>query len=202
MVDKIDRPDPLNKYEILPSKETHDEGQRKQQDQRRDDDEFSSPGHEISWSKYRVSTPNRRVITLQRTDVRQAIFRQAMLQNRTTILEMDLILNDSRTLPRAHLVSSNLNDYWRWKGWVPGQVVPLEMMVQGQFLEVSIQELSPSSRTVGESTGTGRVQANAPKKVWPWQDAKTRELNWLWVAKICGGIIVGLWIIGKAARWW
>lgn len=194
MVDKIDRPDPINKYEILPSKETHDEGQRKK-DERRDEDEFSTPGHEVSWRKYRIGTPVRENMTLQQSEVRQAIFRQAMLQNRTAILEMDLILKDGRTLPRAQLVSSNMDDYWRWKGWVPGQVLPIELMNQGPFLKVSIQQLSTPSRHVGEVTGTKRVQVSAPQDV-------SKKINWLWITKVGAGIIVILWIIGKAARWW
>lgn len=180
MVDKIDRPDPVSKYDILPTKETHDEGQKKQ-DERREEDEFASPDTEQSWNKYRVAIPTRQMITLQREDIRQAVFRQTMLQNRTAILEMDFILADGRTLPRAHFVSSNLDDYWKWKGWVPGQVVPLDLMIQDPVIHVSIQQLSSPARAQNELTGTARVRAEAARK---------RRPNWF------------RRVINKLAGWW
>lgn len=200
MVDKIDRPDQLNKYDVIPTKETHDQGQHKQDDHR-DDDEYSSPGTEVSWNKYRISTPTRQVITMQRSDIRQAIFRQAMLQSRTAILEMDLILTNGNTLPRAHLVSSNMDDYWKWKGWVPGQVMPLDLMVQGSILKISVQQIKPTPRASADSTNSTRAPAAFQRKRYPWH-TPTRELDWLWIAKIGSGFIIGLWVIGKLARWW
>jgi hypothetical protein len=181
VVDKIDRPDPVSKYEILPSKETHDEGQKKQDERREDEDEFSSPGTELSWNKYRVSTPTRQMVSLQRSEIRQAIFHQAMLQSRTAALEMDLILVDGRTLPRVHFVSSNLDDYWKWKGWMPGQVIPLDLMIQDPVIKVSVQQLSSPARVVGESTATARVRTEAARK---------RRPNWFQR------------VIGKLSRWW
>lgn len=204
MVDKIDRPDHVNKYDVIPTKETHDQGQRKQDERREkgdEDDEYSSPGTEISWNKYRVSAPTRQVITMQRSDIRQAIFRQTMLQNRTAVLEMDLILTNGSTLPRAHLVSSNMDDYWKWKGWVPGQVMPLDLMVQGSILQVSIQQLKDSPQPTGKAVGPTHKPIAQPRKRYPWHTA-TRELNWLWIAKAGAAFIVGLWVIGKLTRWW
>jgi hypothetical protein len=201
MVDKIDRPDPVNKYDILPTKETHDEGQRKQGGQRDEDDEYSSPGTEISWNKYRIDTPNRQVITIPRSDIHQAIFRQAMLQSRTAVLEMDLLLTNGRTLPRTHMVSSNMDDYWKWKGWVPGQVVPLDLMVQGATFKISVQQLKPAPRPSGETTRSTRSPIATRRKRYPWH-TPAFKLDWLWIAKVVAGCIVGLWVIGKLARWW
>jgi hypothetical protein len=181
VVDKIDRPDPVSKYEILSTKETHDEGQKKQDERREDEDEFSTPGTEQSWNKYRTASPTRQVITLQRNDIRQAIFHQTMLQSRTAILEMDFILTDGRMLPRAHFVSSNLDDYWKWKGWMPGQVIPLDLMIQDPVIQLSIQQLSSPARASGESTGTARVRAASVRR---------RRLNWFQR------------VIRKLARWW
>lgn len=181
MVDKIDRPDPVSKYDILPTKETHDEGQKKQDERREDEDEFSSPGTEQSWNKYRVASPTRQVITLQRSDIRQAIFHQTMLQSRTAILEVDFILADGRTFPRAHFVSSNLDDYWKWKGWMPGQAIPLHLMIQDPVIKVSIQQVASPTRVMGEPTGTARVRAEIARK---------RRPNWLQR------------VISKLARWW
>lgn len=181
MVDKIDRPDPVSKYDILPTKETHDEGQKKQDERREDEDEFSSPGTELSWNKYRVASPTRQVVTLQRSDIRQAIFHQTMLQSRTAILEVDFILADGRTLPRAHFVSSNLDDYWKWKGWMPGQAIPIDLMIQEPVFKVSIQQLSAPARATGEPTGTARVRAGVTRK---------RRPNWFQR------------VISKLARWW
>lgn len=192
MVDKVDRPDPVKKYEILSTKETHDEGQRKQ-DERHDDDEYSTPGTEISWNKFQTSAPTRRSIRLQRSSVQQAIFRQATMQSRSAILELDLILTDGRTLSRAQIASNNLDDYWKWKGWVPGQALPLELMVQGQFLEVSVHK--PSNTMSGESI-TPRTKTPPPVV------RSRKEINWLLVTKIAAGAIVLLWIVGKLARWW
>lgn len=201
MVDKIDRTDPVNKYDVIPTKETHDEGQKKQDDRREEDDEYSSPGTEISWNKYRISSPTRHAITLARSDIRQAIFRQAMLQSRTVVLEMDLILTNGETLPRAQFVSSNMDDYWKWKGWVPGQVMPLDLMVQESILKLSIQELKPPSPTSRKAATPEHLPAAAQDKPFPWH-TPARELNWLWIAKVGAAFIVGLWFIGKLARWW
>ncbi len=200
MVDKIDRPDPVKKYEILPTKETHDEGQRKQGEQK-EDDEYSSPGTEISWNKYRIDTPSRQVVTLPRSDIHQAIFRQTMLQSRTAVLEMDIILTNGHILPRAHMVSGNMDDYWKWKGWVPGQVMPLDLMVQGTTLKVSVQQTKPASQSSGESTGSTRIPTVPPRRRYPWH-TPARKPDWLWVAKVSAGVIVGLWVVGKLARWW
>lgn len=201
MVDKIDRPDPVNKYDVIPTKETHDQGQHKKDDRREkeEDDEYSSPGTEVSWNKYRVSAPTRQVISMQRSDIRQAIFRQVMLQSRTAVLELDLILTNGSTLPRAHLVSSNMDDYWKWKGWVPGQVMPLDLMVQGSILKVSIQQLKAPPQPPSKAGGQGPV--TLPRKRYPWH-TPTWDLNWLWIAKVGAAVIVGLWVIGKLARWW
>lgn len=201
MVDKIDRPDALNKYDVIPTKETHDEGQRKQGEQRDDDDEYSTPGTEISWNKYRVGTPNRQVMTIPRSEIQQAIFRQTMLQSRTAVLELDLILTNGRTLSRAHLLSSNMDDYWKWKGWVPGQVMPLDLMVQGSILEVSVQQRHPQSQPARGSTAPAHRSVVAQHHRFPWHTPQ-RELNWLWIAKVGAAIIVGLWVVGKLARWW
>lgn len=184
MVDKVDRPDPVKKYEILSTKETHDEGQRKQ-DERRDDDEYSTPGTETSWNKFRVTPPNRQSLSLQRSAIRQAIFRQALLQSRAAVLELDLILTDGRTFQRAQILSSNLDDYWKWKGWVPGQVLPLDLMVQGSVIEVNIQIPGSSMAHGADVTGSARVKTPIPRprKLRRWQDLILR-------------------FIGKLGRWW
>lgn len=203
MVDKVDRPDPVKKYEILSTKETHDEGQQKQ-GERRDDDEYSVPGTETSWNKFRVGSPRRQSLSLQRHRIRQAIFRQALLQSRAAILETDLIMTDGQTFQRAQILSNNLDDYWKWKGWVPGQVLPLDLLVQGAVLEVSIQIPGSSASPGGESTASTRAKTPLPpvRRHFPWQDHATGEVNWLWVTKVGAGGLVALWIIGRLARWW
>ncbi|PIR21001.1 MAG: hypothetical protein COV45_03810 [Deltaproteobacteria bacterium CG11_big_fil_rev_8_21_14_0_20_47_16] len=201
MVDKIDRPDPISKYEIQKSAETHDEKQRQHDERHEEEDEFTSPGIETSWNKFREDTPRRQVITLQRDDVRQAIFRQASLKHRSTVLEADLILKDGRTLSHAAYVSNNMDDYWKWKGWVPGQVVPIELMVQGQVMQVSIPMPGTNKVISKEGTGSSRI-AGVPSKAKLWQDSKTGQLNWLWLSKVGAAVIVGLWVVGKLARWW
>lgn len=168
MVDKVERPERISKYDIRPAAETHDEGQRKQ-DERRDDDEYSSPGTEISWNKFRTEAPNRQRLSLQRSEIRQAVFRQALLQRRAAALEMDLLLADGRRLQRAQFISSNLDDYWKWKGWVPGQVIPLDLMISGQVIEVSFQEPAAGRpRQVETKVAPPPARRSLARKIYQW----------------------------------
>jgi hypothetical protein len=209
VVDKVDRPDPVKKYDILPTKETHDEGQRRQneqQDERRaeEEDEFSTPGVETSWNKFRTATPRQQMVAIQRNDVRQAVFRQAILQHRSAILEVDLILVNGSTFSRAQITSSNMDDYWKWKGWVPGQVISLDLMVQGPVLQVAVPLPGGSARPTGDTTHSSRITPlpERRRRRYIWQDAEGNDINWLWVVKVGAAIIVAAWVIGKLARWW
>jgi len=209
VVDKIDRPDPVSNYEIQKSHETHDEGQQRQPDQRDEHEDhqeeksdFSSPGIESSWNKFKENGPKRNIITVQRDNIRQAIFRQASLKHNSAVLEADLILRSGQTLTRAAYVSNNMDDYWKWKGWAPGQLIPIELMIQGAVIQVSVPTSLGASVRTSSTTQRTVTPASQKRKPHPWKGPHTGSLNWLWIVKVSAGTIIALWVIGKWARWW
>lgn len=168
MVDKVDRPDAPAPWQIKETVATKDRGQREQPQQQPFDqpDEFSSPGSVAEWHKIHREAETRRVMKIERSQVRHLWFRRATMKRQLAVLEMDLELTGGKLYRGAQAILPRFDDYFRIKGYTPGQEVAVVELFHEPIIAVSI------------AVGPPRKERTAP----PEAIAPTRKLAWwqLW----------------------
>lgn len=193
MVDKIDRPEPTPAYQVVATTGAKDQrGQSQPQSQQ--EDEFSSPGTPAEWRKLHGRIQDRKLLRLRREEIRHVSFRRAIMQGRAGILETDVELVNGHILQHAQFLIPRLDEFLHWKGYLPGQDLPLPSLLREPYIEVSVPQEGPVTRDLGPVTDTPKRPAT--KVLQPWwqiQDVNTgalrRKTLWIYIA-IGVGIVV------------
>lgn len=193
MVDKIDRPEPPPAYRVVATAGAKDE-QGQSQAQSQQDDEFSSPGTPAEWRKLHGRMQDRTLLRLRREDIRHVSFRRAIMQSRAGILETDVELTNGQMLQHAQFLIPRLDEFLHWKGYLPGQDLPLPALLREPYIEVSVPQGGSVTRDAGPVTRQSAPPTRQdPQPWWQIQDPHTgvlrRQALWIAIA-IAVGIVV------------
>lgn len=179
MVDKIDRPNPPEPWTITAAAQTRDRGQRQGPPHREQDDEYSSPGSsDLGWQKFHGPSDARRIINIERTDIKHLWFRKAVIQRQSALVECDMELGNGRLYRGAQFLLPRLDDYFQFKGYIMGQEVPITGLLHDPITEVSIPlpkaEPAPPTERPPRTTATETPALTAWWNLW---DATTQQLR-------------------------
>ncbi|MBI2346359.1 MAG: hypothetical protein HYV03_05660 [Deltaproteobacteria bacterium] len=199
MVEKIDRPEAPPAYQVVATTATKDDrGQGGSQPQA--EDEFSSPGTEAEWRRLRGPLQDRKLLRVRREDIRRVGFRRAVLQAKASILEIDVELVNGQILERAHFVLPRLDEYWQWKGYPPGQDLPLPTLLKEPYVEISVPQQGgvPQTHARANAPAMAGAAETRVQSWWSLWDVRTGDMRPIAVAAYVAVAVIGivvLWVI-------
>ncbi len=181
MVDKIDRPNPPEPWVITSTARSQDRGQRQETPPQEHDDEYSSPGSPNQrWQKFHGESEVRRIVNIDRHDIRHLWFRKAVIQRQTALVECDMEMLSGEFYRSAQFLLPRLDDYFQFKGYIFGQEVPATVVTHDPIVEVSVLVSRPSP-TATPPPMTPQRPATAPQRPatqwWSLWDAETQQLQ-------------------------
>lgn len=180
MVDKIDRPNPPEPWTIKAAAQSKDRGaQHGQQPSQERDDEYSSPGSPNQrWQKFHGTGDTRRIISIERSDIKHLWFRKSIIQRQSALVECDVEMHSGAFYRGAQFLLPRLDDYFQFKGYVLGQEIPATSITHDLVTEVSIP-LSTTS-TAPHAAPPLRAVPQPMSDTTPWWslwDAHTHQLR-------------------------
>lgn len=184
MVDKVDRPKPVESWRVKPSKEAKDRGPDDRDSYSGDDspeDEFSNPGTNEQWAKFHTTTESRRVIKTPRTEIKHIWFRKASFRHNLTLIECDVELKSGAFHSSAQYIMPRMEDYLRFKGYAVGQEVPVTDLMHEQIVELSllVRRAPPATKPLKKhSDNESRKKEVLKLKIWSLFDQKTGTVRW------------------------
>jgi hypothetical protein len=174
VVDKVDRPDGPASWHVQESAATHDREQGRGQEQEDDrpfygdqDDEFSSPGSPAEWHKFHHTHETRKVLKIDRDQVKHIWFRRATMKRQLAVLEIDLELRNGRQYRAAQAILPRFDDYFRIKGYIPSQEVGVVELFHEPVIDLSI-DVSPPRRPAKAPPPPVIKQITQKMPWWPW----------------------------------
>lgn len=180
MVDKIDRPNPPEPWTIKASAQSKDrDAQHGQQPSQERDDEYSSPGSPNQpWQKFHGAGDERRIISIERSDIKHLWFRKTIIQRQSALVECDLEMHSGTFYRGAQFLLPRLDDYFQFKGYVLGQEIPATSMTHDLVTEVSIplSTTSPTPRVAPALRAVPQPIADATPW-WSLWDTHTHQLR-------------------------
>lgn len=199
MVEKIDRPEPPPTYQVVATTAAKDQ-RGHAQPENQGEDEFSSPGAAAEWQRLRGVAQERKLLRIRREDIRRAIFRQAVLRSRAVSVDTNLELTNGQILQQAQFFIPHLEEFWQWKGYAPGQEIPLHLLLREPYVEVSVPQRGDIPSTAHWPPGVvpARQPTAAPQPWWALRDVRTGALRPPVVAAYLVAIVTGvtiLWVI-------
>lgn len=94
----------------------------------------------MEWEKIHGSLQERALVRFPREQIRQIGFRRATFTPRAIIVETDLELADGKLYRGAQFLIPHLDELTKWKGFLPGQAIPLTELVREATIEVSVPQ--------------------------------------------------------------
>ncbi|MFH0800459.1 MAG: hypothetical protein V2A66_09815 [Pseudomonadota bacterium] len=183
MVEKVDRPEAPNPYQITRAKDAK-EDQHKPPDEREDQEKrYKKQIEEKEWSKFDRHATTIKPVRVARDQILRCLFRGTNLRSGVAILSVDVHWRDGRKTPGALILLSRLEDFIRLKKFLPGQEVPDEFWGRGPAVELGIIQAAAGS-AVPEMENRVVAAHEKPRRPARWLSAigltkgDGRRINW------------------------
>ncbi len=176
MVDKIDRPNRPEPWTIRATVGSQDRGSQGHGPSDYED-EYSSPGTpKEQWQKFHTANEPRRILNIDRGDIKHLWFRKTVMQRQSALVECDMEMVSGKFHRGAQFLLPRLDDYFQFKGYAIGQEVPIMSVLHEPMAEVSVQAARPHTPPAVVA-GAATPAAVHPAPWWSLWDPRTQQLR-------------------------
>lgn len=198
-VEKLNKIENTPTYRIEATVETRGEDESKKNHQ--EDDEYSESAGVKGWQKFHTDAKNRRALKLRKQDISKIFFNQAVLQKGLVIIDANVQLSNGHLFKSAHLFSTKVDVYWKYKSLTPGKEIPTEELITENYVEISVLHTGGNVRTSASNelgTVSTKIASNKDKKktsILSPVNNKTGNVNWLAIGIYLVAVIVVFLVI-------
>lgn len=158
MIDKIDRPEAPQPYQITRAKDAkesqHHQSNQREGEEKRRQKELT----EKQWEKFDRRTTTIKPMRAARADIARCLFRAVSLHSGMGILQVDIIWKEGRATNGALVLLGTLEDFIALKKMSPGTPVPDKFWARGNTVEFGILEVL----TAGTNLPAAAEEKKAP----------------------------------------
>lgn len=184
MIDKIDRPEAPQPYQITRPKDAK-EDQHRQPDQREEQEKrYQKELSEKEWKKFDRRTIVIKPLRADKNAIARCLFRAVGLRSGVGTLQIDVVWKDGKTTQGALVLLARLEDFIKLKKFKPGQQVPDEFWSRGSAVELGIPQIIttpsafPDQRSAPKQGPAGKsIRGNILSSL-KIADIKSRRINW------------------------
>lgn len=212
VIDKVDKPELPPSYKIRQTVETRGEKHQKQQDERREEDEYSASSGVKGWQKFHTDAKNRKALKLRTQDIAKLTFNTVTLQKGLIIIDADVEIINGQIFKNAFLFSTKMETYWNLNKFKQGQEIVINDFIKEPYVEISVihsdGQVRTSSKDLDQTTTIKRtrdteetISLNTGKKaskkisLWPLVYKETNDTNWFAVSFYLVIIFLTLFVI-------
>lgn len=164
MIDKIDRPEAPQPYQITRAKDAkesqHQQSHQREGEEKRRQKELT----EKQWEKFDRRTTTIKPMRAARADIARCLFRAVSLHSGMGILQVDVIWKDGRATNGALVLLGTLEDFIALKKMNPGEPVPDKFWARGSTVEFGILQVLTAGTNLPAAAEEKKTPAPAPKK--------------------------------------
>ncbi|MBT3182223.1 MAG: hypothetical protein HN337_06940 [Deltaproteobacteria bacterium] len=145
MVEKIDRPNRRNPYEIREAKQTKEDQHYQHNPRDEAEKQYKKQLEGKEWSKFGSRAMVIKPIRVPRENIRQVLYRNVQMFKGIGILQSNVIWKDGRKTAGALFRLARLEDFFHLKKFAPNQPVPEQYWARGPTVELGIPQMMGGS---------------------------------------------------------
>lgn len=193
VVEKIDRPKPVEPWRINATAQSTDQEQKQEQSGQAED-EYSSPGTPLRWQKFHATDEQRRLLRIPRERIAHCWFRRVTLRRQIAILEGVVELTDGTQHHGVQMLLPRFDDYFQFKGYAVGQEIPLLTHLHEPVIELSVPIHTPRTGQPAAPLPANEGTIRRGARWWQLIDPHTDQLR-LGTLALYAAVALGLIVL-------